>query len=126
MKTALELLQAYLANIRTPAVAAALFAEDGVIELPTVKAHAQGPAAIEALVSGLLFKIPDFRFKDLKVWIDTPDRVFGEYAVEAVVAETGKLYRQTYAGLLVAEGGKIKLLREALDTAEAARAFSKA
>jgi ketosteroid isomerase-like protein len=125
MKTALELLEAYQASIRTPAAAAALFAEDGVLELPTVKAHAQGHAAIEKLISGLLAKIPDFRFKDFKLWIDTPDRVFGEYAVEAHVVDTGKLYRQTYAGLLVAEGGKIKLLREALDTAEAARAFSK-
>ncbi len=70
------------------------------------------------LISGLLAKIPDFRFKDFKLWIDTPDGVFGEYAVEARVIDTGKLYRQTYAGLLIAEGGKIKLLREALDTAE--------
>ena len=79
----------------------------------------------EALLSGLLAKVPDFRFKDFKVWIDTPDKVLGEYSVEAVVVDTGKMYRQTYAGVLIAEGGKIKLLREALDTAAAARAFSK-
>ncbi|MGX9425603.1 MULTISPECIES: nuclear transport factor 2-like protein [Bradyrhizobium] len=41
------------------------------------------------------------------------------------MTDTGKTYRQTYAGLLIAEPGRIKLLREALDTAEAARAFSK-
>ncbi len=41
------------------------------------------------------------------------------------MTETGKIYRQTYAGLLIAENGKIKLLREALDTAAAAHAFSK-
>jgi ketosteroid isomerase-like protein len=41
------------------------------------------------------------------------------------VVDTGKIYQQTYAGLLIAEGGKIRLLREALDTAAAARAFSK-
>jgi ketosteroid isomerase-like protein len=125
MKTALELLQAYQDNIRTPAAAAALFAEDGVLELPTVKAHAQGPAEIEKLISGLLAKVPDFRFKNFKVWIDTPDKAFGEYSVEALVVDTGKIYQQTYAGLLIAEGGKIRLLREALDTAAAARAFSK-
>jgi len=125
MKTALELLQAYQDNIRTPAAAAALFAEDGVLELPTVKAHAQGRAAIEQLISGLLAKVPDFRFKNFKLWIDTPDKVFGEYSVEALVVDTGKIYQQTYAGVLIAEGGKIKLLREALDTAAAARAFSK-
>lgn len=124
MKNALELLRAYLDNIQDPAVAAALYAEDGVLELPWVKAHAQGPAAIEKLIAGLLVKIPDFAFKNLKVWIDTPDKVFAEYHVEALVPDTGKTYRQIYAGLLIAEAGKIKLLREALDTAEAARAFS--
>ncbi|MCI0997265.1 SnoaL-like domain-containing protein [Pseudomonas corrugata] len=124
MKTALQLLQAYQDNIQAPTSAAALFAEDGVLEIPTVHVHAQGPAAIEQLVADLLVKIPDFRFKDFKVWIDTPDKVFGEYSVEALVVGTGKVYRQTYAGLLIAEGGKIKLLREALDTAAGARAFS--
>jgi len=124
MKSALELLQSYLDNIRTPAASAALFAEDGVLELPTVQARARGAAAVEALISGLLAKVPDFRFKDLKVWIDTPDKVFAEYSVEALVVGTGKVYRQTYAGVLIAEGGRIKLLREALDTAAAARAFS--
>jgi ketosteroid isomerase-like protein len=125
MKTAVELLQSYQDNIRSPAAAAALFADDGVLELPTVKAHAQGPSAIEKLIAGVLAKIPDFHFKNFKVWIDTPDRVFGEYSVEAHVLDTGKLYRQTYAGVLIAEGGRIKLLREALDTAAAARAFSR-
>ena len=125
MTTALELLQSYLNSIRTPAAAAALFAHDGVLELPTVKAHAQGPAAIQKLIEGLLVKVPDFRFKDFRLWIDTPDKVFAEYSVEAQVSDTGKLYRQTYAGVLIAEGGRIKLLREALDTAAAAWAFSK-
>ncbi len=125
MKTALELLQSYQDKIQTPAAAAALFAEDGVLELPTVKAHAQGHATIEKLISGLLAKVPDFRFKNFKVWIDTPDKVFGEYSVEALVVDTGKVYQQTYAGVLIAECGKIKLLREALDTAAAARAFSR-
>ena len=125
MPTARELFEAYLDRIRTPAQAAALFADDGVLGLPTVNAHAQGLSAIETLVSGLLAKVPDFRFKNFRVWIDTPERVFGEYTVEAFVTDTGKLYRQTYAGLLIAEDGKIKLLREALDTAAAAWAFRK-
>jgi hypothetical protein len=49
---------------------------------------------------------------------------FWRYSVEALVVDTGKVYQQTCAGVLIAEGGKIKLLREALNTA-AARAFSK-
>jgi len=125
MKTATELLKAYLSNVRDPATASALFADDGVIELPWVEARAQGPAEIKEFITGLLKRIPDFRFHNIRIWIETPDQAFGEYDVEAVIPSTGKLYRQTYAGRLVAENGKIKLLRESLDTAEAARAFSK-
>jgi len=125
MKTASELLQAYLANIRNPAVAAALFADDGILELPPIKASAQGPAAIEKFIAGLLAKVPDFEFQPPTFWIETPDKAFAEYSVQATVAHTGKLYKQTYAGVLIAEDGKIKRLREALDTAAAAEAFRK-
>lgn len=125
MKTATELLLAYLANIRNPAAAAALFVDDGILELPTIKASAQGPAAIEKFIAGLLAKVPDFEFQQPAFWIQTPDKVFAEYGAEARVADTGKTYKQVYAGVLIAEGGKIKRLREALDTAAAAEAFRK-
>jgi len=129
MKTATKLLNDYLVNIQNPAAAAALFAEDGVLELPSLKslgidARAVGPVAIEAFIAGLLKNVPDFRFKDIALLIDGEDQAFGEYSVEAKVLSTGKLYKQTYAGRLVAENGKIKLLREALDTLAAAKAFT--
>ncbi len=128
MHTAPELLRAYLASIQDPQAAAALFADDGVLELPYLKsigidARAQGPAAIAAFIGGLLKNVPDFRFHDVHLFIDTPDQAFAEYSVEAKVLSTGKTYRQTYAGRLVAENGKIKLLREALDTVAAQEAF---
>ncbi len=123
--TAIQLLRAYQDNIQSPEKAASLFADDGILELPTVKARAEGREAIRGLVQGILKKIPDFRFKNTQVWIETDDKVFAEYSVEALVLDTGKIYKQTYAGVLIAEDGRIKLLREALDTAEAARAFSK-
>lgn len=120
-----ELHRAYLARIQDPAAVAALFAEDGVLELPPINARAQGPAEIEKFIRGLLAQVLDFRFKDIHMWIETPDKTFAEYSVEALVVATGKVYKQTYAGLLVAENGKIRLLREALDTLAASRAFSK-
>ena len=124
MKSASELLEAYLNNVGTPRVSAAQFAEDGVLELPWVNAHAQGPAAVERLLTGLLVKVPDFRFKNLTYFIQTPDKVAAEYQVEAKVLATGKIYKQTYAGVLHAENGKIKLLHETLDTLAASKAFS--
>ncbi|MCX5495734.1 nuclear transport factor 2 family protein [Kaistia dalseonensis] len=125
MKNATQLLEAYLANIQDPAAAASLFADDGILELPTINARAQGPDAIEKFISGLLSKVPEFRFKNIDITIMTEDRAFGEYQVEAPVVSTGKVYKQTYAGRLVAKDGKIKLLREALDTLAASQAFSK-
>ena len=125
MKSASELLEAYLNNVGTPKVSASQFAEDGVLELPWVNAHAQGPAAVEKLLAGLLASVPDFRFKNLIYFIQTPDKVAAEYQVEAKVLSTGKIYKQTYAGVLHAENGKIKLLHETLDTLAASKAFSK-
>jgi len=58
MKSATELLTAYLSEIQDPAAAAALFADDGVIELPWVDARAQGPVEIEEFLQGLLAKVP--------------------------------------------------------------------
>ena len=120
-----ELMRAYLSKIQDPAAVAALFAEDGVLELPQLNQRAKGPAEIEKFIAGLLRMIPDFRFKDIHILIETPDQAFGDYSMEADVLPTGKHYKQTYFGRLVAEKGKIKLLREALDTAAGQRAFSK-
>ena len=125
MKTASELLEDYLNNVATPAISAAQFAEDGVLELPWVEAHARGPTAVERLLSGMLAKVPDFRFKNLTYFIQTPDHVAAEYSVEALVVDTGKIYKQTYAGVLLAKNGKIKLLREALNTVAASQAFTR-
>lgn len=126
MQTPAQLLHAYLDNIQHPAAAAALFAEDGVLELPSLgpQVRAVGPTAIAAFIGGLLKNVPDFRFKDVQLFIETADQAFGEYSVEAKVLSTGKLYKQTYAGRLVAQDGKITLLREALDTLAASRAFT--
>src|SRR5688500_17816802 len=112
MKTAPELLRDYLKFIPEPQKAAALFAEDGVVELPYVNARAQGPGEIEAFLTNVLQQIPDFAINDVQILIETPEKAFGEYRVEAAVPATGQIYKQHYFGMLVAENGKIKLLRE--------------
>ncbi|WP_194725763.1 nuclear transport factor 2 family protein [Noviherbaspirillum malthae] len=128
MNTAKALLEQYLASITNPASAAALFAEDGVLELPYLASlgippRAQGPAAIESFIASLLRKVPDFKFRNVRIHIETPEQVFAEYDVEAAVAPTGGIYRQSYAGRLVSNGTKIRLLRESLDTVAVAKAF---
>ncbi|QZN94380.1 nuclear transport factor 2 family protein [Symbiopectobacterium purcellii] len=129
MKTAVQLLQHYLDHIQDPKTAAALFAADGVLELPYLQTlglphRVQGPAEIESFIAELLVKVPDFRFRNIQFFIDTPTQAFGEYSVEAGLAGTDRIYKQTYAGRLVAEEGRIKLLRESLDTFAAWRAFN--
>jgi hypothetical protein len=62
--------------------------------------------AIQGFLTGLLAQVPDFRFENVRIWIETPDRVFGVYDAQGHVVSTGKLYKQTYAGLRVAEQGR--------------------
>jgi ketosteroid isomerase-like protein len=131
MEVAASLLIEYIESVRDPKAAASLFADDGILELPYLASlgpttGAQGPAAIEKFLKGLLDKVPDFRFRNVQILIDTPQQAFGEYSVEAPVPSTGKVYKQMYAGRLVAGNGKIKLLRESLDTVAAQKAFSPA
>ena len=90
-----------------------------MLELPFLPTRHQGHAAIKEFynyVGGTLY--PDFRVKpeDTKVLIDTPDQVFTEYMVHTRAASTGRLVHHLFTGLLVAEKGKIKLLRESLNT----------
>jgi len=97
-KSATELMQAYLDSIQDPDRVGALFADEGVLELPWIKVRAQGPEGITGLVAGIRKKVPEFRFKNIQFWIQTHDRVYAEYQVEAPVVDTGKVYNQTYCG----------------------------
>src|SRR6476620_11777259 len=117
-KTAKELLQSYHSNIQNPDTAASLFAIDGAIELPYFASLGQpwrfeGPENIKNMVTGLLKMAPDFKFINIKYYIETPHQVFAEYEVDCIF--NGKPYKNLYMGRLVAENGKIKLLREGLN-----------
>ena len=118
MKTAKELLQAYHSSIQNPDAAASLFVTDGAVELPYLASLGQpwqteGPENIKNMIAGLLKMAPDFKFINIKYYIETPDQVFAEYEVDCLF--NGKPYKQLYMGRLVAEKGKIKLLREGLN-----------
>jgi hypothetical protein len=118
MKTAKELMQDYHTSVQNPDAVAALFATDGAIELPYLASLGtdwrwQGPENIKNMIAGLLKMAPEFRFINIKYYIETPSQVFAEYEVDCIW--NGKPYKQMYMGRLVAENGKIKLIREAMN-----------
>jgi ketosteroid isomerase-like protein len=129
MKDSKTLLLTYLASIRDPERAAALFAEDGVFELPYLRSLGVGPRyvgrrEITALLNQLLKLYPNFAFApdDIRILIDTPDKTFAEYVAHARAAATGRTLHQLFTGYLVAEAGQIKLIREMLNPLAMAQA----
>ncbi len=124
MKTAKDLLQAYIHG--TAEESAALFADNGALELPYledlgVEPRYEGPKNIGAFLSLLHEKLyPNFKFVDVKIYIDTPDQAFGEYTIHQKSGISGKDVHQRFFGHCVAANGKIDLLREALNVLAAA------
>jgi len=126
MKTAKELLMAYLQNINNADEVIALFSDDAAIELPYLSSLGlpwrwSGKETLYKFFQALPKTFPGFQFQDIQIHIDTPEQAFGEYEVECTVAATGRSYHQHYMGRLVAKEGKIVLLREALDLAQVAK-----
>jgi ketosteroid isomerase-like protein len=129
MKDSKTLLLTYLASIRDPERAAALFAEDGVFELPYLRSLGVGPRyvgrrEITALLNQLLKLYPNFAFApdDIRILIETPDKTFAEYVAHARAVATGRTLHQLFTGYLVAEAGQIKLIREMLNPLAMAQA----
>jgi uncharacterized protein len=124
MKTAKELLQAYING--SALESAALFADKGALELPYladlgVEPRYEGPKNIGAFLTFLHEEMyPTFRFIDVNIYIDTPDQAFGEYTIHQKSGISGKNVHQRFFGHCVAADGKIVLLREALNVLAAA------
>jgi len=102
MTTAKELLQAYIDG--TAKEAAALFADQGALELPYlanlgVEPRYDGPKNIEVFLTFLYEKMyPGFKFVDVKIYIDTPDQAFGEYTIHQKSGISGKEVHQRFFG----------------------------
>jgi hypothetical protein len=124
MKTAKQLLQAYIDG--NAQESAALFADNGALELPYladlgVDPRYEGPKTIGAFLTFLHEKMyPGFKFVDVKIYIDTPDQAFGEYTIHQKSGISGKDVHQRFFGHCTAANGKIVLLREALNVLAAA------
>jgi uncharacterized protein len=128
MKNARQLLEDfYKASWRDPKVMVSLFAEDGGLELPYLTDFGYperfaGAGGISGFTKFLQQTFPGVRLENLKILIETPDQVFAEYEFTAVSTKTGRKVHQLFFARLVAENGKIKLVREAMNSAEVARA----
>jgi uncharacterized protein len=128
MKNAKELMLEYTAfSIRDPKKAAEMFAEDGAFEMPYLATFGfpsqyRGRDAIAGFFQSVLDLYPGFQFENIKVLIDTPNQAFAEFESTTVSSKTGRSVHQLFFARLVAENGKIKLMREALNTFEVARA----
>ena len=123
------LLLKYLASIGNPDRAAALFAEDGVLELPFLRSlgvepRYTGRSAIAACLRQLRNLYPDVAFapNDTTVLIETRDKTLAEYVTHMTAASTGRLLHQLFTGYLVADAGEIKLLRESFNPLAMAQA----
>ena len=131
MKNARELLEGvFKESWRDAKVMVSMFTADGALELPYLTdfglpGRFAGAEGISGAAKFLQDTFPGLQLENLKIFIETPDQVFAEYEFTNVSTITGRKVHQLFFGRLVAENGKIKLLREATNSAEAARALLK-
>jgi hypothetical protein len=131
MKEAKDLLLEFLDAFSTPAKAAALFAEDGAFEIPylqtvNIQSRSEGPREIEKFVAKLIAMVPDWKYTNIKILMEDQNQVFAEYEVHAVATHTNRRFDQLFFGRLIKdEQDKIKLLREAQNLVNTAKALLK-
>lgn len=124
MKNARQLLEEFTAgSFRNPAQAADMFAEDGALEIPYLESLGlapsyRGKAKIADFLTFVRDLYPDMDFCNVKVVMETADQALGEYEFSTTSSKTGRLIHQLFVGRLMAENGKIKLLRESLNLVE--------
>jgi uncharacterized protein len=131
MKKARDLLLEFLDAFSEPARAAALFAREGVFESPylqtvNIQSRLEGPREIEKFLTTVIGMVPDWKFLNIKILMEDSDQVFAEYEVHAFASHTNRPFDQLFFGRLVKdENDKIKLLREAQNLINTARALLK-
>ena len=131
MKTAKDLLLEYLNAFPDSAKAAALFANDGALEMPyletvNIQPRSEGPREIERFLDRLIAMVPDWRFSNIRILMEDSSQVFAEYEVHAVTVHTNRPLNQLFFGRLVKdENDKIKLLREAQNLVNTVQALLK-
>jgi hypothetical protein len=126
MTTAKELLLKYMELIRDPEGATSLFSDDAAIEIPYLvdvglPSRFEGHDGILTFLKQINKLFPDVAFMNVQVFVDLPNQVVSEYEVHCSAPSTERQYHQLFFGRLVANEGKITLLREALNVISAAQ-----
>src|SRR2546428_8915010 len=126
MYNAKELLVVFTASsLRDPKQASEMFTDDVAFEMPYLEIFGlpgryEGREAIEGFFRFVRDLYPDMDLENIQVLIDTPEQAFAEYEFTAQSSKTGRTIHELFFGRLVAENGKIKLLREAVNLVEVA------
>jgi uncharacterized protein len=111
-------------SFRNPKKAAEMFTEDGApsrCHISRASAFQDGTKAVKpSRVSAASFA------KSILIWtlkismIETPEQAFAEYEFTAQSSKTGRIVHELFFGRLIAENGKIKLLRQSVNLVEVA------
>jgi ketosteroid isomerase-like protein len=130
MTIATDLLQRHIRTlVGDPAEWRTLIADDLVWELPYAPAIGHparllGREEVLRHVGWFLEATENVRFFDIRVHaLADPDAAVAEFAAEALIKPTGRIYRQQYVVFLRAANGKIAQLREYFDPTRAAKAL---
>jgi hypothetical protein len=112
--------------IRKPEEAISLFAVDSAIEIPylvdvSLPGRFEGHQEILKFLRQINGLFPDVAFTNVQFFVESREQVVSEYEVHCSAPSTKKHYHQLFFGRLVAEGGRIKLLREAINIISAAQ-----
>ncbi|RBP09142.1 hypothetical protein DFR50_123114 [Roseiarcus fermentans] len=106
-----------------------LFAEDGVFEFPYFAAlgmptRFQGEAELRQVLRMIGARFKAFTISDVEIHeVKDADALFVRYHTDAFIDGGKRIYAQDYVSQLIAEDGKIKILREYLNVIKTARAL---
>lgn len=99
---------------------ASYFTKNGILELPFnesigIPFKIVGQDSIETMIASLIEKAPNFRLTNIKIIMETKDKVLAEYESEALL-RNGRIYKQKYLAYAVFKDGKIDLHKEYMNT----------
>ena len=106
-----------------------LFADDGVFEFPYfavlgMPTRFQGKAELRQVLGMIGARFKAFTVSDVEIHeVKDGDALLVRYHTDTFIDGTERVYAQDYVSQLIAENGKIKVLREYLNVIKTARAL---